>query len=618
MKQNYLKIRGPQRLSVLCGFAALMASPLMFTSCVDDNYDFDDIDTTTRVQINDLTVPLKLKSVLLDEVLDLSDNENISEVTVDGKKIYAIEKSGTFTSNKVSINPVHVNAPALNPTSISLNANVPGNAPAKMKAPSLDDLKVDYDVDSEMLSNFSFESAGIDDALISVKSITSSHPIALGIRFSIPSSLAANVGKVQFSNVKLQLAKGFYKNGVPATTNVGTYDPVSGNVMINHVFDLNGSNYIDITLEATEINAEVAGIAIADNEIDYRSKAGLLPGGTISLIPSFDHITLPSSFDLSADYTLTSFDVKTFSGQVKYTIEGINIDPIDLSNLPDFLSDPSTDIRLVNPQVYLGAVNTTAPYHTGVKGSLSLTSHFEGGEVNECVSPEFSIGYDRGPIQYNIALAADPSNLNLSSEFTDATPYTFNGLGNILSNPVGAGGLPKTVNVSLDNLVFEGEAVNFPIRQNDGSDFGEIPEATGKYTFFAPLAFENGSTIIYHKTEDELSSDDLNKVTVNKVKLSAQAHTNIPLSVSIDLAVYNTSGKQVGKCTRSITLEPNSNRPIELIVESTPDSPIKDIDSVEYRARILATGDQQALSPDQYIRLDDIRVTVDGYYETDF
>ncbi len=43
-------------LSLFC--AAVAAMPLV--GCIDDNYDLSDIDTTVRVQVNDLEVPVNL------------------------------------------------------------------------------------------------------------------------------------------------------------------------------------------------------------------------------------------------------------------------------------------------------------------------------------------------------------------------------------------------------------------------------------------------------------------------------------------------------------------------------------------------------------------------------
>lgn len=606
MKHHYLK------------YAALIAAPLLLSGCVDDNYDLSDIDTTTRIPIRNLSVGLKFESIKLDDVIDLDDNENICVTEIDGKKIYAIQKSGTFTSDDVSIDPVHVNAPHINSTNISLSAS--GILPVHKRAIDLDNLKVSYDIHDDMLTDFSFATSDIDPALISVNDLTSHKPITLTISFYIPQSLANNVGKISFSNVKLKLPQGLYMadGKTAARLNLGSYDPISGIATLNETVETNGySNKIEVILEAGMLNAKVADINIVNHAIDYHGQAGLLKGGHISLTPNLEHITLPTSFDLSTDYSITSFDVATISGEVDYNIKGIEIDPIELTDLPDFLNDPETDITLVNPQIYLGAKNTTADYHTGLSGRIALDSKFSNGE-KQAVSPPFTIGWENGPVDYNIAMATDIKNLDLLDKYPGATTLTYEGLNTILSSPDGAAGLPKRIGVSLDNLHFYGNAVNFPIKQNDGSNFGVIPSTTGEYTFYAPLSMTPGSTIVYAKTEDGISDDDgMEDISINSLKLTANAITNIPFSIKLDLVVMNKDGKRLGK-SNSVNLQPNANSPITIIVESTSDSPITDIDAVQYRARIVGTNDSRPLSPDQYIKLENIKLTVDGYIETDF
>ena len=47
------------------------------TGCVDDNYDLSDIDTTTRVEVKDLTIPVNIDAVTLSDILDLDDDSKI-------------------------------------------------------------------------------------------------------------------------------------------------------------------------------------------------------------------------------------------------------------------------------------------------------------------------------------------------------------------------------------------------------------------------------------------------------------------------------------------------------------------------------------------------------------
>ena len=73
---------------LLTGTSALLAIGL--TACVDDNYDLSDIDTTTRVSINDLVVPANIDDVTLGDIITFDEESRIRAVTIDGKTFYAL------------------------------------------------------------------------------------------------------------------------------------------------------------------------------------------------------------------------------------------------------------------------------------------------------------------------------------------------------------------------------------------------------------------------------------------------------------------------------------------------------------------------------------------------
>ena len=62
-----------------------------------------------------------------------------------------------------------------------------------------------------------------------------------------------------------------------------------------------------------------------------------------------------------------------------------------------------------------------------------------------------------------------------------------------------------------------------------------------------------------------------------------------------------------------------TNSPVELFIEGA-NGPIHNFDGVKFRDFVSQDNENntEALGPDLFIKLDNIRVTVDGYYETDF
>lgn len=78
-----------------------------FTSCVDDNYDLSDIDTTVKVEVNDLTIPINIDQFTMETIFDI--NEDDPEATVKVLNgVYAIVRSGSFSSNEIKFQPIHL------------------------------------------------------------------------------------------------------------------------------------------------------------------------------------------------------------------------------------------------------------------------------------------------------------------------------------------------------------------------------------------------------------------------------------------------------------------------------------------------------------------------------
>lgn len=71
---------------------------------------------------------------------------------------------------------------------------------------------------------------------------------------------------------------------------------------------------------------------------------------------------VPQSVAYSCNIDITDIEVETFSGTVRYDIEDIDIDPVEMNDLPDVLSQSGTDIKLANPQIYLSMNNPVGEY----------------------------------------------------------------------------------------------------------------------------------------------------------------------------------------------------------------------------------------------------------------
>ena len=96
--------------------AAMVAVLMLFVSCIDENYDLVDIDSTVEVKVVDLVVPLNLDEITLSSLITLNEGGEIREIGGE----YVFVKEGEFSSDDVEISPINIAAPYIAPTHMEI------------------------------------------------------------------------------------------------------------------------------------------------------------------------------------------------------------------------------------------------------------------------------------------------------------------------------------------------------------------------------------------------------------------------------------------------------------------------------------------------------------------
>lgn len=433
-------------------------------------------------------------------------------------------------------------------------------------------------------SDYHINLDNIDKAIISIASLKSVSPIEVKILLSIPSTLLANGSKAVFRNLTFKLPWGLISDDA-------NYDSLTGLFQVQELpVGADGTTQLIFSASGIEFSGDRG--KITNNKIDISDKVAL-QSGTIDL--DLKNVAVPSALNIEAKYSVSSFTLKSFSGEIDYRMDKINVAPISLSDLPEFLDSPDSRIYIANPTITIDINNPVAKYGLEGSGEIKLTSEFSKGNTTLAQSDPFIIG-------------AGEENTNIYFDKNN-----FANLGGILAND-NVGGLPSAINVNLENIRFKGNAVDFPLGEN-------IPDASGKYQLTAPLGFDKGSVVIYETTENGWGSEDLDKLNVNLLKVRALCTTNIPVSVVLSAVPIDKYGKDIPvKEPAKIEVRPYaSGSEINLEMEGA-NGPINNLDGIRFIATIRQDdpSNTEAIGPDQFIMLDDVRATVDGYYETDF
>lgn len=554
------------------------------TGCVDDKYDLTDIDTTSRFTVNNLTVPVNLSEIKLENVISLDDNENISKITIDGRECYAIDKGGSIETPEFSINAVRVDK--IDIASTFIPVNIAHNIPASpIEFPLVVDIPADLN-----RSSYNFEMNNVDDALVSFKNLKTVEDIDIKVELSLPSEFIGNENKISFKNIAIQLPWGLI-----VEKSDYSYSQESGLLVIDEL-PVESNGRAKISLKAKGIELGQKGDVI-NNHLDIKGQVGIV-SGTIAM--SLKNVDIPAgSYDITASYDVSGFEIASFSGKINYSMNNIEIAPISLSGLPDFLDSPDTEIKIANPQILLNINNPVNKY--GLKGSgvINLTSNFKGGVTESHQSDTFEIEESNSKIAF--CTAEEGYNF-----------VAFKGLGNILTSDK-TGGLPESISVNIQDIIFAGSVTDFPL--------GNLGKADGTYDFNAPLGFVDGSQVIYETVVDGWSSDDLDDVNIKKIHLKALCSTNLPVGIKLHIQPIDKNGNiiPVKEESSHFSVDAKADKtPINLEIESVGGT-IHGFDGIKFHAVVSQDNPQntEALGPNLTIKLDDIRVTVDGYYETE-
>jgi len=552
------------------------------TGCVNNDYDLSDIDTTTRINVNNLTVPLQIAEIKLDDMLDLYDDDQVKK-SADGEFIFLEEgelESDPIFIDKFTANGIGTSTHAdfdLIPSSGAKANRTAGTVFAHANIPHE---KVDLN----------FEQEGIDEAIVHLDKVGLETTMKVTFHFT---GLETIVKHLHINGLKLKFIDGLsakvrvlgdkwydcsYKDGVILFPDCQTSD----------------AHTLELEAQVSAIDANKAGIELGGGHFKFKSAPEVLDGEMVTYMEDVISIDAPSTigFDLeahSSDITITEF-----SGRIKYSMDNFHPDPISLTSLPDVLSDSGTNIELTNPQIYLSVNNPVVEAGYSLFGTLGLqfTNNDNG---NKYATADDGIRIDEA--QNNFCL----SPMKPESYYVKAANMEhvgFPGLGKILSG----NGIPKSISVDVLKPCL-------PEQNISGFRLGESMNAVkGKWTFMAPLSLTEQSVIKYSKEWTDWQDDDLDKLVAKGASVMASINTNVQIALEVDITLLGRSGELKGKAV----LVPGQND----FVVNLDGQPVSKIYGAKVDVRAAGTG--KTLSPNQTISISNLKVKFDGYYETDF
>ncbi len=576
------------RSQILTAIGVAIPIALFCSSCTDNDYDLSDLDTTTRINVENLTVPINIDEILLSDVIKLKEDGKVK--IIDGQYVI-IESDKEFDSDPIKVDPVTLSSPELESSTRIINLD--GAADLLAAGRSLE-LPLDSD-----LSEYNLTASDVSTSIVSIKEV--------GCDLKIYISLSINgfepyLKGFTLKDVVLGIPRGL--NGVQGT---GRYDRDKGEFAVTNQYVNGNKCVVEISANRLDFGKCGAIYNTTDQTILFHDNLRVISGTAVIKPSDFSTSSfawMPDHCTYVTDFDLTRVDISTFTGEIKYDLSNVDIPVVDLSDIPDVLAQDETDVRLVNPCIYLQIDNPMTRYSLHATTGISIISkHRNGSENTVAMQSPFTVS---SAAQSNYCLS--PSRpASFLPEYTPATEVPFADLGMIFAGA----GVPTSLQFVLDDPM---------LPRQDVTDFRlgeENPGVHGKYTFYSPLQFAAGSQIVYTETNDGWHSEDLEKMTIQTLRVTATVTTDVPVSLKFTAYPVDKDGKQINNVEiQGAYVDANADgQPLDIVITGS----IQNLDGICYTAVAApkAGEDASALTPNMHIRLTNIRPTVSGYYQTE-
>lgn len=514
--------------------ACLLLSPLAFTSCTDDHYDLNEVDSTIGVGSDGLRLPTSsTDEIQLSDVLELNESD-VVKIQENGDYMFE-QDGGDVTPARPMIDIIQISKQST-PTSEALV--IPKNLITGINAlgKKTGVRKADNIGQEAAVNQFDF-SGNKPAEVLSLKTVSVDANIKLAVSFS--SALKSCVTKI----AKLSLSMPSYMSFTASTTsgdlsvdgnkitlaNISTANEITLNIDINALDFKSGKNGT-LTIEGGKIKMEgtvVMGVEISPSDINL---SGLTSG----------------DLSITSQIQFPDFKVTGAQGRFSPTIDLGNLGEATIDNVPDFLKDGNVVVDLANPQIWL-TTNSDLTLAGYVKGVIKA---YKKGQVIA------SVNVDNIEIRANetskICICRNAASLEDRSMFTQVIEVQT---------------LSTLIRTIPDKLVFEADA-RADSQKEYAITFGRQYNISPSYTIKAPIAFAEDARIVYNDSIEDMNKDlkDLDFAEGTYINVDANVENKVPAHLTVSAYAVDVNGKRMSDVSIVVSdvvaASPNGTTPV--------------------------------------------------------
>ena len=554
--------RKQKRVTLL--LASLLVGGFLVTGCTNSDYDFNEIDATMGFGGDGLELPASsTMDIPLKDVLDLEENGSV-KLDDEGNYLFQLTGSGSSEANP-KIEPIRLEGR-------SYNANIPISLSASAKATrSLTASSVIPEVKEKM-----FEYHGVDK---SVKSLTKANmkPVKMKLTLGF-SGISSVISKIKKATLTLP---GYLS--LSRVVGDGNDMPIPTSSRID-IADISTSRDMVLTITSNELlfsEQDAYGtLSIAeDGKIDMDGYFGLK-------IDDFELTGTPSTANMSiaAKVEVENIELTSATGVFDPEVNFGTLGEVDVTGVPDFLSDDNVVADLANPQILL-TINNEMNVAATVKATVTAT---KSGQTTATVQlPEMYIEKNSVSPTTQICICREKTP-ELTAQYGEKNVYAVSNLSTLINK------IPD--HVSIGNVEARADQ-----SQEATVEFGKPYHITPSYEVYAPLAFGKDAVIEYSDQFDGWN-DDIDDLELSEnayVRLTADAISKVPAALILEATPLGVGGADIsnlievnikkGEVSASTDGETAVTSPLEVEIREKVKGGLKQLDGLSYKVQGKAT-----------------------------
>lgn len=488
--------------------AMTLLGGLALASCVNSDYDFNEVDATMGFGGEGLELPgSSTDTIKLADVLDLGDDDCVK-----------VRPNGDYVFEQVGDN-VEPAQPEIAPISVTQRQSVSYDIdinvePATRSAGDARSVTVVLSADGDMQS---FEYDGDKPAeVVGLDYAETDANLSFSLHF--PAGLSSVVASLDEISIQM-----------PSFMELSD---VSANIGADGSWSIDGSRIVfsnittsrDLTVSARVsrlrfgVSDELGSLGIDGDKIvlDGRVHVSMNSVATVSG-GSIEGLTA------SSDFAIDDMQITSVTGRFDPEIDLDNLGDVEITGVPDFLTDGNVRVDLYNPQILL-TLNSDLNMGGFVGGTL--TSWKDGQPIASVTVPEMAV---RAGGMTEMCICRNGEGIEVY-DVVQVVPE-----------------LSTLIETIPDRITFEGTA-RADRNQTCEFELGHRYTVQPAYRVEAPIAFAENAQIVYKDTIDEWHEDieDFELSDNSYITFTANIENRVPAYLTLSAYAIDVDGQRMG------------------------------------------------------------------------